>query len=63
MSPRFWDEKSCLKLVFATLIRAAKRWVRVRMTELPWAQLDQLRWELGHIPPASGQKQHLKAAA
>lgn len=61
--PRFWDEKSCLKLVFATLIRAARRWVRVRMTELQWAQLEQLRRELGQNPPPSGDKQHLRTAA
>ena len=24
--PRFFDEKSCLKLVFATLIRVSQRW-------------------------------------
>lgn len=61
--PRFWDEKSCLKLVFATLIRAARRWVRVRMTELQWAQLEQLRRELGQTPPPTGANQHLKTAA
>jgi transposase-like protein len=61
--PRFWDERSCLKLVFATLIRAARRWVRVRMTELQWAQLEQLRRELGQTPPPTGDNQHLKTAA
>jgi transposase-like protein len=30
--PRFFDEKSGLKLVFATLIRASQRWRRVAIT-------------------------------
>ncbi len=32
--PRFFSEKSCLKLVHATLIRAAARWQRIRITAL-----------------------------
>jgi putative transposase len=61
--PRFWDEKSCLKLVFATLIRAAQRWVRVRVTELHLAQLDRLRQELGQTPPPSVDREPMKHAA
>jgi transposase-like protein len=61
--PRFWDEKSCLKLVFATLIRAAQRWQRVRMTELHRAQLDRLRQELGQSPPPRVDREPLKHAA
>lgn len=61
--PHFWDEKSCLKLVFATLIRAAQRWVRVRMTELHLAQLDRLRQELGQTPPPSVDREPMKHAA
>lgn len=61
--PRFRDERSCLKLVFATLIRAARRWMRVRMTELQHAQLAQLRRELGQNPPSGQDQQHGRVAA
>lgn len=45
--PRFFTEKSCLKLVFATLWRASQRWQGVRMSELERQQLRLLRRELG----------------
>jgi len=32
--PRFWDEKSDLKLVFAALMQASERWQHVRMSEV-----------------------------
>lgn len=48
--PRFFDEKSCLKLVFAALVRAADRWARVHTTTLERAQLDHLRQQLGLDP-------------
>lgn len=38
--PRFFDERSCLKLVFATLWRASQRWRGVRFTELEKKQLE-----------------------
>jgi putative transposase len=50
--PRFWDEKSCLKLVFATLMQTSERWQNVRMSEVEVAMLIQLRRELGLEPPA-----------
>jgi putative transposase len=50
--PRFWDEKSGLKLVFATLMQASERWQNVRMSEVELAMLTQLRRELGLEPPA-----------
>jgi len=54
--PRFWTEKSCLKLVFATLWQASARWHSVRMSEFEQQQLLQLRRELGLLPPpAAGQ--------
>jgi len=31
--PRFFDERSCLKLVFATLWQASERWQNVKMSE------------------------------
>jgi putative transposase len=36
---RFFDEKSCLKLVFATLIRVSHRWQRIRVTSFELAQM------------------------
>ena len=61
--PRFWDEKSGLKWVFATWIRAARRWARVRMTQLQQAPLAQLRRELGQDPPPTVDRERLKIAA
>jgi putative transposase len=48
--PRFWDEKSGLKLVFATLMHASERWQTVRMSEVELAMLRQLRRQLGLEP-------------
>jgi transposase-like protein len=44
--PRFFDERSCLKLVFATLWQASQRWQSVRMSDLECQQLDLLRRDL-----------------
>jgi len=44
--PRFFTEKSCLKLVHATLIRAADTWQRVGITATEKAQLNLLYQEL-----------------
>jgi len=49
--PRFWDEKSGLKLVFATLMQASERWQNMRMSEVELAMLRQLRRQLGLEPP------------
>jgi len=54
--PRFFDEKSCLKLVFATLIRVSQRWQRIRITSFELAQIDKLRRELGLLPPMKEEK-------
>lgn len=48
--PHFFDERSCLKLAFATVQRASQRWQRVRITELEQRQLDMLRHNLGLDP-------------
>lgn len=48
--PRFFSERSCLKLVFATLWRASQRWQNVRMSEFERQQLKLLRRELGLLP-------------
>lgn len=44
--PRFFDERSCLRLVFATLWQASERWQRVSFTDLDLAMLRHLRREL-----------------
>ena len=49
--PRFNDERSAMKLVFATMIRAAQRWCRVSISDLERHQLKLLRAELGLDPP------------
>jgi putative transposase len=49
--PRLLDEKSAMKLVFATLIRVSERWSRVSVSELERKQLKLLRRELGIDPP------------
>lgn len=48
---RFGDEKAAMKLVFATMIRAAERWCRVSISDLERHQLKLLRAELGLDPP------------
>lgn len=50
--PRFCDEKSCLKLSFAALMQASKRWQSVGMGEVEVTLLKQLRRELGLESPA-----------
>jgi putative transposase len=53
---RFSDEKSAMKLVFATMIRAADRWCRVSISDLERHQLNLLRAELGIDPPPANNK-------
>lgn len=48
--PRFFTEQSCVKLVFATLIRAAERWQRIVLTPLEYAQLQVMYQERGLMP-------------
>lgn len=54
--PRFGDERSAMKLVFAVLIRAAARWSRVSISDLERQQLKLLRRELGLDPPPAGEE-------
>jgi hypothetical protein len=64
--PRLMDERAALKLVFATMIRAADRWCRVSITDLERHQLRLLRAELGLDPPAAADDAkpvHRKRAA
>jgi len=60
--PRFFDERSCLKLAYAALQRAAERWQKVMITELEQRQLELLRQELQPDPTPTG-KQPTKLAA
>lgn len=61
--PRFRSEKSYLKLVFATLIQASRRWSLVRMTERHQAQLERLWLELGQTPPPPTSQERGKLAS
>jgi len=54
--PRFTDERAAMKLVFATMIRAAERWCRVSISDLERHQLKLLRGELGLDPPPATQE-------
>jgi putative transposase len=60
--PGFWTEQSCLKLVFATLWQASQRWRGVRMSEFEQRQLQQLRVDLGLLPPTYPSEALRKAA-
>ena len=55
--PRLRDEKSAMKLVFATLIRCSDRWYRVSFSDLERQQVRLLRRDLGIDPPPHGQGQ------
>jgi transposase-like protein len=55
--PRLLDEKSTMKLVFATLIRTAQRWSRIAISDLERHQLRLLRQELGIDPPPTTTKE------
>ncbi len=63
--PRFFDEKSCLKLAFATLIRVSEKWQRLGINAFEKGQLRKLRQELGLLPPVidSPLKNRLRRAA
>jgi transposase-like protein len=59
--PRFFSEKSCLKLAFATLWRASQRWQGVRMSGIERQQLKLLRRELGLQPDGTQDAAGFKA--
>lgn len=61
--PRFFDERSCLKLVFATLWQASERWQNVKMSEIECKQLDHLRRELKLEDAPLTKPEPVKAAA
>lgn len=60
--PRLMDEKSAMKLVFATLIRVSERWSRVSISELERKRLELLRRELGIDPPPEEQERRKSRA-
>jgi putative transposase len=41
--PRFFDEKSCLKLVYATMVRVSQKWRRVKMSDYDLSVLRNLK--------------------
>lgn len=59
--PRLLDEKSAMKLVFATLIRVSERWSRVSISELERQGLKLLRRELGIDPPPEEKKREVSS--
>jgi putative transposase len=61
--PRFFDERSCLKLVFATLWQASERWQNVKMSDIECKQLDHLRRELKLEEQPLTKPEPVKAAA
>jgi putative transposase len=58
--PRFGDEKSAMKLVFATLMRVSDRWNRVSVSEIERQQLRLLRQQLGIDPPPEGVSKQVR---
>jgi transposase-like protein len=63
--PRLNDERSAMKLVFATLIRCADRWSRISISDTERHQLRLLRAQLELDPPPatkiSNDKQNVAA--
>lgn len=41
--PRFFDERSCIKLVFGTMIRVSNKWKRIKMNQLELTLLKNMR--------------------
>ncbi len=60
--PRLMDEKSAMKLVFATLIRVSEKWSRVSFSELDHQRLKLLRRELGIDRSAPDEKREVRLA-
>lgn len=60
--PRLMEEKSAMKLVFATLIRVSEKWSRVSFSELDRQRLKLLRRELGIDRSAPDEKREVKLA-
>lgn len=41
--PRFFDERSCIKLVFGTMIRVSNKWKKIKMNQLELTLLKNMR--------------------
>lgn len=52
--PHFWGEKSCLKLVYAVLIRASLKWLKIKMSDYDLALLKNIRALYGWKEEESG---------
>jgi transposase-like protein len=53
--PRFFTEKSCLKLAFTSLLRASDNWKRVTMTDVEREEIKQLRKQLNQPDPTNNR--------
>ena len=53
--PKLLDERSAMKLMFATLIRSAQRWSRIAVSDLERHQLQLLRQKPRIDPPPTSQ--------
>jgi len=53
--PRYFDEKSCLKLAFSVLQRASERWARIVFSPSELEQMDALRATLGLVVRSTEQ--------
>lgn len=60
--PRFFDEKSALKLAFATLWRTSQRWRKVRFTDFEQRKILELRKKLGLKPQSDSKNKDVNAA-
>ncbi|MFQ5906314.1 MAG: transposase, partial [bacterium] len=60
---RFFDEKSCLKLVFGSLMRASQGWRRIPMSYEEQLELIELRNKLGQRPGAVEGSSHMTSPA
>ncbi len=48
--PRFFGEKSCVKLAFACQWQTSQGWQPVWMSDIERAQLERIRKEIGLLP-------------
>jgi len=55
--PRFFAERSCLKLLFAALWSASQHWQGVRMSDLEHEQLRLLRRQPGLLDQNQSSRQ------
>lgn len=60
--PRFFDEKSALKLAFATLWRTSQRWRKVRFTEVEQRIILELRKKLNLETDTKSREEDVNAA-